>query len=95
MKYGKYLPLGSVVMLKGGDKRVMITGFSVMKNDGKNLFDYVGCIYPEGYMNADKMSLFNHNDIERIYCIGYSDDESKGFVGVLKDLEEDLNKAIV
>ena len=94
MKYEKYLPLGSVVMLKGGDKRVMITGFSVMQNNGKEVFDYIGCIYPEGFMFVDKMALFNHEDIVKIYCIGYSDDEAKGFNGVLKDYEVDIQEAL-
>ena len=31
----KYLPIGSVVMLKGGTKRVMITGFCTVPNEDK------------------------------------------------------------
>ena len=35
MDTGKYLPIGTVVMLKGGTKRVMITGFCVMQESDK------------------------------------------------------------
>ena len=86
MKYEKYLPLGSVVMLKGGTKRIMITGFCCLNND--KMFDYTGCLYPEGYISADRILLFNHDQIERIYVIGYSDDEEKQFKQTLKQLVE-------
>ena len=46
----KYLPIGTVVLLKGGSKRVMITGFcSVDGNESDVIYDYNGCVYPEGY----------------------------------------------
>ena len=37
---GKYLPIGTVVMLKGGKKRVMITGFCSMPNEENNKISY-------------------------------------------------------
>ena len=86
MKYEKYLPLGTIAMLKGGSKRVMITGFCCL-NDNK-MYDYTGCLYPEGYISADKILLFNHDQIERLYAIGFSDDEEKNFKQTLKQLVE-------
>ena len=48
MNYEKYLPIGTVVMLKGGEKRAMITGFcSVSEDDPEKIYDYNGCLYPE------------------------------------------------
>ena len=36
----KFLPIGSVVMLKGGTKRAMITGFcSVAQDDAQKTYD--------------------------------------------------------
>lgn len=83
MKYEKYLPMGSVVMLKEGKKRIMITGFCLQTEDGKQ-FDYTGCLYPEGYMTSENVIVFNHSDISKIYCIGYSDNEEKEFKEDLK-----------
>lgn len=77
---GKYLPIGTVVLLKGGKKRLMITGFcSLAENDSSKLYDYSGCLYPEGVIESKSMALFNHNQIEKIFYLGYSDLEEKNF----------------
>ena len=84
-KYGKLLPLGSVVLLEGATKRLLITGFCVVPNDDKTkLYDYSGCLYPEGIISSDQVALFNHDQIKTIYAIGYSDDEEKKFKENLK-----------
>ena len=50
----KYLPIGTVVLLKGGQKRLMITGFcSIPKEDKTKIYDYTGCLYPEGVLNSE------------------------------------------
>ena len=68
------LPIGSVVLLKGATKRLFIVGRAQSVDNGEMLYDYSGCLYPEGYVSADDMFLFNHADIETIYSIGYQDD---------------------
>ena len=79
-KYDKFLPLGSIVLLKGATKRLMITGFCVTPNDNKNvIYDYSGCLYPEGIISTDQVALFNHDQIDKIYMVGYSDEEEKEF----------------
>lgn len=41
----EFLPVGSVVLLKGGTKRVMVTGFcSVDNDDTTKIYDYTGCL---------------------------------------------------
>lgn len=84
----KFLPLGSVVLLKNATKRLMITGFYVKadENDEKT-YDYVGCLYPEGVISSKENCVFNHEQIDKIFFIGYSDDEEKSF-------KEKLNKAV-
>lgn len=77
-KFKKYLPLGSVVLMKDAKKRVMIIGFAAKGSGaGDRLFDYVGCLYPEGLVSSDKNLLFDHKDIGQIYALGYVDDEWK------------------
>ena len=91
VKYEKYLPLGTIVILKNNSKKIMITGFTAIANkDENNIYDYTGCLYPEGYLAPDKMLFFNHQDIEKIYCVGYSDDEDKGYRLILKDIEKEI-----
>ena len=45
-----YIPLGSVVYLKGGIKKLLVVARAIMAaNGGKQyFFDYGGVLYPEG-----------------------------------------------
>ena len=84
----KYLPIGTVVMLKGGTKRVMISGFCAINGDNtEEIYDYSGCMYPEGFLSSNQICLFNHDQIEKIYHIGLADDEEeKEFKAKLDEL---------
>ena len=83
----KYLPIGTVVMLKGASKRLMITGFCSMATDDTNtMFDYSGCMYPEGFLSSDQTALFNHSQIAQVYHMGLVDDEEKKFKVALNTL---------
>lgn len=76
----KYLPIGSVVMLKGGKKRVMVTGFCSIADGGDStIYDYSGCLYPEGLLNSNEVCLFNNSQIEEIFFRGLEDEEEKAF----------------
>lgn len=91
MSYEKYLPIGTVIMLKGGSKRIMITGFCSFANDDKSkIYDYSGCLYPEGIISATQTLLFDHIQIEKIYHIGLIDDEEKEFKNKLKEMINDI-----
>ena len=59
------LPIGSVVLLNDSEKRVMIMGFCQAKpEDTTKVYDYCGCLYPEGYMDSEHIYLFNHEQIK-------------------------------
>lgn len=76
----KYLPLGTVCLLKKAKKKVMIIGFAAKGQAFRDkVFDYIGCIYPEGILNSQFNLLFNHTDIQDVYFIGYSNGEEKAF----------------
>lgn len=81
----KLLPIGSVVMLTGGTKEVMITGYkSKTSNDG-DVFDYNGCIFPEGFME-NKFLLFNHSQIKEILFTGYENEEYKKYLDKINQM---------
>lgn len=85
--YSRYLPLGSIVYLKEGKKRIMITGYSQINMDKQqDIYDYLGCLYPEGVVNTELNILFNHQDIETICAIGLIDEEQKKFNDILQEL---------
>lgn len=74
--FERILPIGSVVRLKDANKRVMIIGYCKYKmGDTETIYDYAGCIYPEGFLSPDTTVLFNHEQIERIFALGFQNDE--------------------
>lgn len=87
----KYLPIGTVVLLKGGKKRAMITGFcSVAQENQDKIYDYSGCVYPEGYLSSNQVCLFDHDQIEKIFFVGFEDDEEKSFKEKLNTIVSNL-----
>jgi hypothetical protein len=81
------LPIGSVVLLKNGTKKLMIYGRKQKLAAENTVYDYVGCLYPEGYINPDYSYVFNHEDIAVVIFTGYQDEEEKGY---LEKLEQSL-----
>ena len=92
MKTEKFLPVGSVVLLKESTKRVMIIGFLQARPQERDVvYDYSGCLYPEGYQDAEHVYLFNHDQIETIYSVGYLDEEQFAFDKRLQDAQEKIS----
>ena len=82
----KFLPIGSVILLKGGEKRLMITGYCLLTRENVDkVYDYSGCLYPEGIITSNQTAVFNHDQIEKVYALGYSDDEEKEYRQKLLD----------
>lgn len=87
--YRELLPIGSVVLLKEGNKRLMITGRVVARNGGTEISDYVGCYYPQGIVNSNTLFFFDHEAIEAVFFIGFQDQEEIAFrEQVLAPLDE-------
>ena len=89
--YEELLPIGSVVLLKDGEKRVMICGRIQAKEGEDTIYDYSACYYPEGILSSDSMIFFNRDAIQNIYFIGFQDEEGllfqKNVLGKLGELE--------
>lgn len=73
-----YLPVGSVVMVKGMLRKAVIIGRGLMTMPENELmyFDYGGCLYPEG-LQGDSIMYFNHRDITEVVFRGYEDEDEK------------------
>ncbi|MFR5856879.1 MAG: DUF4176 domain-containing protein [Bacilli bacterium] len=70
----KYLPIGSIVSIKGINKNIMITGYYALKYQNVvKMFDYEGISYPEGVL-LDNKYVFNHSEITNVLFEGYKDD---------------------
>ncbi|GIN79396.1 hypothetical protein CHCC14820_1174 [Bacillus paralicheniformis] len=80
------LPSGSIVLLEGGTKKLMIYGRKqIVVSEDPKMFDYIGVFYPEGYINQEYTFAFNHSDIEKVIFEGYEDEEEREFQHVLKE----------
>ena len=81
----KFLPIGTVVLLKTGTKKIMITGFLPVAKD-KTVYDYSACLFPEGIISNKQTAVFNHDQIAEVIQEGYSNEETAQFVGALNEL---------
>jgi len=80
------LPSGSIVLLEGGTKKLMIYGRKqIVVSEDPKMFDYIGVFYPEGYINPEYTFAFNHSDIEKVIFEGYQDEEEIEFQQVLAE----------
>lgn len=85
MKVKELLPIGSVVLLKGGKKRLMIYGIKQTDNATEIEYDYISVLYPEGNMGEAGQYLFNHEDIEQVYFKGYEEEQREEFLENLSE----------
>ena len=87
------LPIGTIVLLKGGKKRVMIIGIkqiSYEEGGSYHEYDYAGVLYPEGNISNDKQILFDQEDLDCIFFKGYADEDRKDFINALTILEDNI-----
>ena len=87
------LSLGSIVILKEGTKKLMVVGYLPVTKE-KQMYDYSGCIWPEGVLTSDSAILFNHDQIKEVISKGYVDDEQKEFNTKLEELYKRNNRNI-
>ena len=89
----QFFPIGTVVMLEGGEKRLMIYGILPVNRDEGKTYDYIGCLYPEGFIDNEHCFLFNNDDIKNVEFLGYVDAEQQEFrAKVAEMLDEDEEK---
>ena len=84
------LPVGTVVLLTGETKRLMILGYQQRTvKEPDRVYDYIGCTYPEGFLGVEEMLAFNHSDIAHIFALGLQNEEQIAFRA---ELEQQLDK---
>lgn len=73
------LPIGSVVLLNGGEKRLMICGRIQTDVATGTTYDYSACFYPDGIVNSKELFMFNNENIRKVFFIGFQDGEEFAF----------------
>lgn len=88
MGIDRLLPIGTIVLLKDGQKKLMINGIMQTDVSDNKEYDYLGILYPEGHIGEQFQYLFNHEDIREIVFRGFEDEERTEFILKLKALYE-------
>lgn len=88
MQIKELLPIGSVVLLSGASKKLVIIGILQVKPDENRIYDYLGVPYPEGYIGETNNFLFDHEDVNDVIFKGYTNPERETFLGAIEILAE-------
>lgn len=91
-KLNKYLPIGTIVLLNNGNKKIMIYGRKQIHAQSGIMFDYVACFYPEGNIDEKYTFLFNNEDIREVVFRGYEDEDEVEFNDKLKKIDRELKR---
>ena len=97
MKLNEFLPVGSVVLLKNAQKKLIIIGYMPVRQGESGetvVFDYLGTVYPEGFLRQELSVLFNHNMIEKVIFSGYHDEERVVFVDAIQKIMDKTDQVI-
>lgn len=89
----RFLPIGTVVLLDGGTKPVMINGFcAVTEAKPDKTFDYRGCPWPEGVLETNGVALFDHSQVKEILHMGFKNADSIDLSDKLEIILENRKK---
>lgn len=79
------LPIGTVCTLKNMKKKIMIIGYlSKLQKLPNKIYDYLGCLYPEGIISTDKSLLFNRIDIDKVIFKAPVDEEYNDLINKIE-----------
>ena len=83
------LPIGSVVMVKGIKRKVLIFGYKQKRRgQNENVFDYIGVVYPEGHIDNRLHIGFNQENIEKVIFRGYEDEQRDQLADIFEYLDD-------
>lgn len=85
----EYVPLGSVVILKGAVQPLLVVAraMNVKRGDKSFFFDYGGVLYPEG-LTGDRMAYFNHDNLDEVIFTGFNDEASRRMTDIINQYVE-------
>ena len=86
------LPIGSVIILKNGKKKVMVIGVKQTNLANNKVYDYLAVPYPEGFISPNCMFFINEEAIETVFFRGYENEEKEEFIKRLEAYYENKEK---
>lgn len=91
----EFLPVGSVVRLKGGTRKTIIMGYLQFdEKEREKVYDYMGVPFPTGYMGMGSVFLFDEDSIEEVYFRGYEDASTAQLLSAVSQMLETAEQVI-
>lgn len=91
----KYFPVGTVCKIKDTEHKVMIVGYFYKNNSADKIYDYCACPHPEGLMANSSKYLFDHEQVEQVYALGYMNEAAIEYNYALKELISQNNQQTI
>lgn len=86
------LPLGTVLTVENGTKRIMVIGRLQRAVGTDDIYDYAAVLWPEGYIDSKHIYLFNQENVHCLYHIGLQDTIEFSYRYTLEEEYEKMNK---
>ena len=83
------LPIGSIIKLGKTNYTVLICGYGGRGSSNK-VYDYIGIIYPYGFISKDNIISFNKEKITEVLFEGY---KNKKYEKVVSEMAKDIESA--
>lgn len=80
----EYLPIGTVVKIKGNECYQMIMGLKLENASNSQRYDYTSIMYPMGFNPKGEFLMFNNSDIEEVYHKGFESMNHESYIDQLK-----------
>ena len=72
------ISIGTICEIKNSNIKVMVIGCNKKVSQTlEHTFEYVGCLYPEGYTSVEKLCFFDGVHIEKVIFRGYDENREK------------------
>ncbi|MCI6274485.1 MAG: DUF4176 domain-containing protein [Coriobacteriaceae bacterium] len=83
-----FLPVGSVVRLKDGDRPIVVAGCMAVDGITGRYWDYMGYPWPEGRQDASKDYFFDSGMVAEVMQIGFLDRDALDYQVLLSAASE-------
>lgn len=88
-----YLPIGTVVRLKGRKKKAMIVGYLMIDPSSRELFDYCAVDFPCGFAYPEGKNFgLDSSEIESVSFRGPMNDETGKYINRLLEITSELEE---
>ena len=85
------ISIGTICEIKNSNIKVMVIGYNKKVSQTlEHTFEYVGCLYPEGYTSVEKLCFFDGVHIEKVIFRGYDENRENTLPNV-KESEKDTD----